>query len=130
MTDNATETALAKVVFTPSGKHGNFIVGTSLLDAARELGVDLDSVCGGRGLCGRCQVLTPFGEFPKHKINSLEGHLSESTKVEARYQRINGDFVDGRRLGCQAKILGDLVVDIPPDSQAVSYTHLTLPTKA
>ena len=58
MTDNATETALAKVVFTPSGKHGNFIVGTSLLDAARELGVDLDSVCGGRGLCGRCQVLT------------------------------------------------------------------------
>ena len=134
MTDNATETALAKVVFTPSGKHGNFIVGTSLLDAARELGVDLDSVCGGRGLCGRCQVLTPFGEFPKHKINSLEGHLSESTKVEARYQRINGDFVDGRRLGCQAKILGDLVVDIPPDSQvhrqiirkAVDHVQITL----
>ncbi len=134
MTNTAPNTELARVVFTPSGKRGEFAVGTNLLDAARELGVDLDSVCGGRGLCGRCQVLTPFGEFPKHKINSLETHLSEGSKVEARYQRINGEFVDGRRLGCQAKILGDLVVDVPPDSQvhrqiirkAVDHVHITL----
>jgi uncharacterized 2Fe-2S/4Fe-4S cluster protein (DUF4445 family) len=51
------------VVFMPSGKRGNFPVGTPLLQAARSLGVDIDSVCGGRALCGRCQVLVAEGEF-------------------------------------------------------------------
>ena len=107
----------ALVVFTPSGKRGHFPIGTSILSAARTLGVDLDTVCGGRGLCGRCQVQCPEGEFPKHNIVSRAEHLSESTKVEARYQRINGEFAAGRRLGCQANVLGDMVVDVPPESQ-------------
>ncbi len=107
----------ALVVFTPSGKRGSFPIGTSVLQAARELGVDLESICGGRGLCGRCQVICPEGEFPKHNIVSSHNHLSEATRVEARYQRINGEFVDARRLGCQANIQGDLVVDVPADSQ-------------
>jgi len=111
------QTDKALVVFTPSGKRGHFPIGTPILDAARTLGVDLDSVCGGRGLCGRCQVICPEGDFPKHKITSKADHLSESTKVEARYQRINGDFASSRRLGCQANVLGDLVVDVPPESQ-------------
>ncbi len=111
------QTEEALVVFTPSGKRGHFAIGTPILDAARALGVDLDSVCGGRGLCGRCQVICPEGDFPKHNIVSHADHLSGSTKVEARYQRINGDFAEGRRLGCQANIQGDLVVDVPPDSQ-------------
>ncbi len=113
--NDTTEHAL--VVFTPSGKRGQFPIGTSILDAARSLGVDLDTVCGGRGLCGRCQVQCPVGEFPKHNIVSRAEHLSDSTKVEARYQRINGAFADGRRLGCQANVLGDMVVDVPPESQ-------------
>jgi uncharacterized 2Fe-2S/4Fe-4S cluster protein (DUF4445 family) len=107
----------ALLVFTPSGKRGSFSIGTSVLDAARELGVDLDSVCGGRGLCGRCQVHCSEGEFSKHNIVSRTDHLGEGTRVEARYQRINGDFAKGRRLGCQATIQGDLVIDIPPGSQ-------------
>ena len=41
-----------RVVFTPSGLTGDVETGTSVLDAARRLGVDLDSVCGGRGICG------------------------------------------------------------------------------
>ena len=45
-----------RIVFSPSGRRGSFPAGTSVLEAARALGVDLDSVCGGRGLCGRCQV--------------------------------------------------------------------------
>ena len=36
------------IVFTPSGKRGRFPVGTPVLTAARQLGVDIDSVCGGR----------------------------------------------------------------------------------
>jgi len=114
MTDSPEQ---ALVVFTPSGKRGSFPIGTSVLDAARDLGVDLDSICGGRGLCGRCQVLCSEGEFSKHNIVSHLDHLGDSTKVEARYQRINGDFAAGRRLGCQATVQGDLVIDVPPDSQ-------------
>ncbi len=107
----------AMVVFTPSGKRGSFPIGTPVLQAARELGVDLDSVCGGRGLCGRCQVQCATGEFSKHNIVSRLENLGESTRVEARYQRIHGAFADGRRLGCQATIQGDLAIDIPADSQ-------------
>ena len=47
---------MVKVVFTPSGRRGSFPINTPLLHAARVLGVDIDSVCGGRGLCGRCQI--------------------------------------------------------------------------
>ena len=59
-----------RVVFTPSGKRGEFEDGTSLLEAARKLGVDLDSVCGGRGICSRCQIEIADGEFAKHAIQS------------------------------------------------------------
>ena len=107
----------AKIVFTPSGKRGEFPIGTKVLDAARSLGVDVDSVCGGRGLCGRCQVVPTVGEFPKHNITCDASHISEATKMEARYQRINGDFASGRRLSCQMELSGDLVVDVPADSQ-------------
>lgn len=116
-TTGLNDPADALVVFTPSGKRGRFAAGTSLLDAARSLGVDIDSVCGGRGLCGRCQIVPGIGDYAKHGIVSRETHLGESTRAEARYERINGAFAHGRRLGCQAKVLGDLVVDVPEDSQ-------------
>lgn len=106
----------AHVVFTPSGKRGDFPVGTPILQAARTLGVDLDSVCGGRGICGRCQVVPGFGDYPKFKVKSQPGCISDTTKVEARYADKRG-LKEGRRLGCSAQILGDLVVDVPPDSQ-------------
>jgi len=118
-TDDTAEapTRRARVAFMPSGKRGTFDVGTPVLQAARELGVDLDSVCGGRGLCGRCQVRLPAGEFPKLGLLARAEHAGEGTRVEARYERIHGAFVDVRRLGCQTTILGDLVVDVPPESQ-------------
>jgi uncharacterized 2Fe-2S/4Fe-4S cluster protein (DUF4445 family) len=105
------------VVFTPSGKRGRFPEGTSVLEAARRLGVDLDSVCGGRGICGRCQIQVGEGSFPKHGIESRADHVTGWNAVEQRYVSKRGALVDGRRLGCQAKVTGDLVVDVPPDSQ-------------
>ncbi len=105
------------VVYTPSGKRGRFPEGTSVLEAARRLGVDLDSVCGGRGICGRCQVLVAEGEFPKHGITSAASHVTASNAVEARYAEKRGPLAAGRRLGCQARVCGDLVIDVPPDSQ-------------
>ncbi|WP_461308618.1 ASKHA domain-containing protein, partial [Albidovulum sp.] len=106
----------ALVIFTPSGKRGRFPLGTPVLTAARQLGVDLDSVCGGRGICSKCQVAPSFGEFPKHGVTVSRDALSEWNEVEARYDRIRG-LKEGRRLGCQAKIMGDVVIDVPPESQ-------------
>ena len=107
----------AKVVFTPSGRRGRFPIGTPVLEAARSLGVDIDSVCGGRAICGRCQVLCAEGEFPKHEIHSKASNLSAFTKTEERWERVKKQSLDGRRLGCQAKIEADVVIDVPPDSQ-------------
>jgi uncharacterized 2Fe-2S/4Fe-4S cluster protein (DUF4445 family) len=106
----------ALVVFTPSGKRGRFEVGTSVLSAARSLGVDIDSVCGGRALCTRCQVHIQDGEFAKHGVRSDSSHLSEMTTPEQRLAN-RKILASGRRLSCQAKVLGDVVVDVPETSQ-------------
>ena len=110
---------MAKIVFTPSGKRGSFAHGTPVLDAARSLGVDLDSVCGGRGLCGRCQVVFTAGEFAKHAISSRVENLSPIGAVEISYskRRKLKPLAADRRLGCQALIQGDLVIDVPAESQ-------------
>ncbi|WP_407051623.1 ASKHA domain-containing protein [Methyloraptor flagellatus] len=105
------------VFFAPSGKRERFAEGTSVLEAARKLGVDLDSVCGGRGICGRCQVVPVEGANPKLGIESAADHLSPWNAVEERYTSKRGALAEGRRLGCQAKVCGDLVIDVPPDSQ-------------
>ncbi|MEP0504331.1 MAG: ASKHA domain-containing protein [Paracoccaceae bacterium] len=104
------------VVFTPSGKRGHFAHGTPILTAARQLGVDLDSVCGGRGICSKCQITPSYGEFPKHGVTVSDGALSDWNKVEQRYKDKRG-LIDGRRLGCQATVQGDIVIDVPPESQ-------------
>jgi len=104
------------VIFTPSGKRGRFPAGTPVLTAARQLGVDLDSVCGGRGICSKCQVTPSVGEFPKHEVTVSEDALSDWNAVEQRYKDKRG-LIDGRRLGCQATVQGDVVIDVPPESQ-------------
>jgi uncharacterized 2Fe-2S/4Fe-4S cluster protein (DUF4445 family) len=106
----------ALIVFTPSGKRGRFEIGTPVLQAARSLGVDIDSVCGGRAICGRCQVTLSEGEFAKHGIVSRPDHLSPVNRVELRYEEKRG-LRPGRRLSCQAQLLGDVVIDVPADSQ-------------
>lgn len=104
------------VIFTPSGKRGHFPAGTPILTAARQLGVDLDSVCGGRGICSKCQITPSYGEFSKHGVTVQEDALSEWNSVEQRYQDKRG-LISGRRLGCQATVQGDIVIDVPPESQ-------------
>lgn len=106
-----------KVVFTPSGRRGNFVRGTPLLHAARVLGVDIDSVCGGRGLCGRCQILCSEGSFPKHQVVSDVSHLSPFSATERRYNERKTPLADGRRLSCHTLLEGDVVIDVPADSQ-------------
>ena len=105
-----------KIVFTPSGRQGQVAKGTNLLQAARQLGVDVDSVCGGRAMCGRCQVNVGDGAFAKHGIESSKSHLSEASASEARYAEKRNLSAD-RRLACQCTIEGDLVIDVPAESQ-------------
>lgn len=107
----------ALVVFTPSGRRGRFPLGTTVLNAARTLGVDIDSVCGGRALCGRCQVLLSEGEFAKHGVTSVSANLSPLSDVEKRYQVEIGKLGPGRRLSCSTVLRGDVVIDVPPESQ-------------
>ncbi|MCY4425413.1 MAG: ASKHA domain-containing protein [Halieaceae bacterium] len=107
----------AKVVFSPSGRRGEFALGTPVLQAARELGVDIDSVCGGRGLCGRCQILCCEGNFTKHGIVSRAANLSPPGAAEGQYGVRNGPLQAGRRLSCQAAVQGDLLIDVPAESQ-------------
>jgi len=104
------------VVFTPSGKRGRFPKGTPVLTAARQLGVDLDSVCGGRGICSKCQITPSYGEFSKHGVTVHDDALSEWNSVEERYDQKRG-LKPGRRLGCQAQVMRDVVIDVPPESQ-------------
>ncbi len=106
----------ALIVFMPSGKRGRFPLGTPVLKAARSLGVDIDSVCGGRGICGRCQVEVSEGEFAKLGLTSKAANLSAFGSVEERYAERRG-LKAGRRLSCSTLLQGDIVIDVPPDSQ-------------
>ena len=111
-----TDTQDHLVLFMPSGKRGRFAKGTPIIDAARELGVYVESVCGGRGICGRCQIDIQEGNFAKHGITSSADHISPFSPKEQRYAE-KRDLKEGRRLSCSSSIEGDLVVDIPQDGQ-------------
>ncbi|MDA4844701.1 ASKHA domain-containing protein [Hoeflea poritis] len=104
------------VLFMPSGRRGRFEKGTNILEAARQLGVYVESVCGGRGICGRCQIEIQEGSFAKHGITSANEHVSAFGAKEKRYAE-KRELKDGRRLSCSATIEGDLVVDVPQDVQ-------------
>ncbi len=111
-----TRNSLATIVFTPSGIRGRVKKGTTILEAAQKLSVDLNSICGARGRCSKCQVALTFGEFNKLNIRSKKTSVSERNETEIIY-RNKFHLSEERRLGCQTKILGDLVVDVPEDSQ-------------
>ena len=102
-----------QVFFSPSGKRGRFAAGTTVLQAARELGVDIDSICGGRGLCGRCRVIPVEGRFARENIVSRGAHLGPVTEEER--ERL-GPATPGR-LACRAPLTGDVRIDVPAASQ-------------
>ena len=102
----------ARVLFTPSGRQGEFEEGTTILDAARELGVDLDSICGGRGICGRCQVR--LGSSKAIPLDPSRVSAPGPTELNYRGKR---PLEEGQRLGCATRILDDVVIDVPPTSR-------------
>lgn len=108
------------VVFQPSGRQAQIAEGTPLLEAARQLGVDIDSICGGRQTCGKCKVLIESGTFPKYGIESAADHLTPADMTECDYfGRRNGVYSPpgNARLSCAAGVTGDVLVTVPPESQ-------------
>lgn len=110
------ESSRYRVVFQPNGRQGDVEVGTTLLDAARRLGVEIESICGGHQTCGKCKVRVESGDFPKFGVTSTATNLTPPGAREISYaQRRN--FAPGLRLSCACQIMGDLVIHVPEESQ-------------
>jgi uncharacterized 2Fe-2S/4Fe-4S cluster protein (DUF4445 family) len=104
------------IALMPSGRRGAVPAGTTLLDAARLLGVEIESICGGRQTCGKCQIIVEEGNFPKHGLTSAPDHLTPVGAVEAAYCAEHN--IVGRRLACACDVVGDLLITVPEESQA------------
>jgi len=105
------------IVFQPSGRQGRIPEGTSLLEAARQLGVDVDSICGGRQTCGKCKVIVEAGAFAKLGIVSTPDHFTPVDETEREYfLRHPRQFSEGARLSCVACVTGDALITVPFES--------------
>ncbi len=105
-----------KVIFQPSGRRGDVEEGKTLLEAAQQLGVDIEAVCGGKKVCGKCKVRIEEGFFEKDGIESGMNHLSPFTEDEEKH--IKPEDGPGMRLACAAEIRGDVKVFVPEKSRA------------
>jgi len=97
------EKSTCEVILQPIGKHIRIPVGTTLLDAARQAGVELVAICGGEGVCGTCRVCP------------VSGPVSPPSLTE-QAELTPADLSAGMRLACETEVLGDVKVDIPPES--------------
>ncbi len=105
-----------RVIFQPSGRRGEVEDGKTLLEAARSLGVDIESLCGNKKVCGKCKVRIEEGYFEKDNIESGMSHLSPITPAEKKH--IKPEDGQGIRLACTAEVHGDLKVFVPERSRA------------
>jgi uncharacterized 2Fe-2S/4Fe-4S cluster protein (DUF4445 family) len=107
-----------RLILMPSGRQGDIPHGTTVLKAAESLGVEIESICGGRQTCGKCLVAVEEGTFPRHGITSSAASLTPPAETEMAYMRKHGISVDERRMSCMAEIVGDVLITVPEESQA------------
>jgi uncharacterized 2Fe-2S/4Fe-4S cluster protein (DUF4445 family) len=105
-----------KVIFQPNGRQGEVPAGTNLLAAARDLGVEIESICGGHQTCGKCKVLVEEGDFAKFGVVSAADHVTPPGAREREYAAKHG-FAPGMRMSCACEITGDVVIRVPEESQ-------------
>ncbi|MBW1829881.1 MAG: DUF4445 domain-containing protein, partial [Deltaproteobacteria bacterium] len=106
-----------KVIFQPSGRRGEISKGTSVIEASRLLGADIEALCGEKRVCGKCKVRIEEGEFSKFGLVSRQEHLSPWQEEEEKFFTPE-QKKEGYRLGCVARILGDVLVFVPEESRA------------
>ena len=105
-----------RVIFQPSGRRGETEEGKTLLESAQSLGVDIESICGNKKVCGKCKVRIEEGYFEKDNIESGMSHLSPLSEAEKKH--IKPEDGPGIRLACTAEVYGDVKVFVPERSRA------------
>ena len=105
-----------QVCFTPSGRQFKGEFGDTLLQVAQDAGVAIRSLCGGYGQCHQCWIEVSEGEHSKFGVNCKPENLTGVTKLEKQLI-IDNPTYKGKRLACQSCIQGDLVIDVPEESQ-------------
>jgi uncharacterized 2Fe-2S/4Fe-4S cluster protein (DUF4445 family) len=112
------------IILQPSGSRGQVEEGQSIRSAARDLGVEIESICAENATCGKCMVLIEEGRFEKYNMDSRREHVSPVTSEEAAYfarrpklLKDKGWEVGQVRLSCQCKIQGDVLVNVPEESR-------------
>jgi uncharacterized 2Fe-2S/4Fe-4S cluster protein (DUF4445 family) len=89
----------AEVTFRPSGKQVRVPVGTTILDAARRVGLPVASACAAHGLCGRCGVTVLSGASRVSAETPRETEAKRANRTEAK-----------QRLSCMTTISGDVEI--------------------
>ena len=112
------------IILQPSGRRGQVEEGQSIRSAARDLGVEIESICAENATCGKCLVLIEEGRFEKYNIDSKREHVSPVTPEEAAYfarrpklLKDKGWEVGQVRLSCQCKVQGDVLINVPEESR-------------
>jgi len=107
----------AMVIFQPSGRRGEVPKGTTIIEASRLLGVDIEALCGEKKVCGKCVVRIEDGHFEKYGIQSNMTHVSPWQEEEGKF--VNAERREkGFRLGCVATVQDDILVFVPEESRA------------
>ena len=106
-----------KVIFQPSGRRGEVPKGITLIEASRLLGVDIESLCGEKKVCGKCKVRIEEGYFEKFGIDSKTSHVSPWQEEEEKFVN-DQERESGYRLGCVTKLEGDVLIFVPEESRA------------
>lgn len=109
------------IIFQPSGRRGYAKDGETIIKAARDLGVGIESLCGNTGTCGKCKVRIETGNFAKYGIDSKMDNLSPPNSAENK-MLTKKQIKEGYRLACQAVIKGDIAVFIPEESRVTQQT--------
>lgn len=113
------------VIFQPSGRRGEVEDGVTLLDAARELGVEIEALCGSARVCGKCKVKIEEGFFEKFGIESKMEHLSKVLEEEKDFFD-EEELADNYRLSCCAAVHGNVLVFVPEESRGAKQVILEL----
>jgi uncharacterized 2Fe-2S/4Fe-4S cluster protein (DUF4445 family) len=112
-----TKKETAKVIFQPSGRRGEIKTGLTIVEASRDLGVDIEALCGEKKVCGKCKVRVEEGSFEKYGIKSSQTHVSRWQEEEDKFISAE-EKAKGFRLGCCARIKDDVLVFVPEESRA------------
>lgn len=112
-----------EIVFQPSGRRGRVPAGTTILAAAQGMGVGIEAVCGGKGVCGKCRVIIEEGRFEKLGLVSSKAHVSGLSAVEEKFLSPE-ELARGYRLACLAQVRESLVVTVPEESRTAKQVIL------